>query len=380
MRIAIFTDTYLPAIDGVVNSLLSTKRQLEALGHEVIIFAPEDGKNEHKEDGTIYCKAKEFKKYPGYRIAFFPSREADLLKEIGADLIHTHGIAFMGLKGMWVSRELEIPMALTFHTMILDAISYYTPVKLKLAFLEKLTRSYLRFFLHRCAGVVAPSRAVLWELKALAPRIKRGEVIPNGVDVNRFHPDIDDYEIREKWGLNGKDVILHVGRVAPEKNLKLLLKAFPIVKRKRPEAKLLIVGRGPALGEYFHLARKMDLIGDVIFTGFVADEELPKYYACCDVFAIPSMFETQGLVVLEAMASGKPVAGVNFRAIPEFVKDGINGYLFEPDDVKGFAQAVLNCLESSDEMGSEARRIAEHYSVEKCTKKLVDFYEELLGG
>src|SRR3989442_1499386 len=223
VRIALFTDSYLPTVDGVVTSVLTTRRQLEAHGHEVVVFAPED-----------------------------PHRRGK-----------THGVA-------------------------------------------------------------VPSRAILEEILALSPSAKIADVIPTGVDTDRFRPDISGQGVRTKWGLNGHDVILHVGRVAPEKNLTTLIHAFPEVLESNPDTKLMIVGTGPYMEKYYDLVRHLGLSGDVIFTGFVPDAGLPKYYAAADAFAIASKFETQGLVVLEALASGRPVAGANYRAIPEFVREGVN--------------------------------------------------------
>src|SRR5947208_16211204 len=127
----------------------------------------------------------------------------------------------------------------------------------------------------------------------------------------------------------------------------------------------MIVGTGPYMEKYYDLVARLGLSGDVIFTGFVPDADLPKYYAAADAFAIASKFETQGLVVLEALASGRPVAGANYRAIPEFVREGVNGALFDPNDVAGCAAAVLRCLRDRDSMRDAARDRSEERRVGK---------------
>jgi len=200
------------------------------------------------------------------------------------------------------------------------------------------------------------------------------------VDPERFHPGNRGQGIRTKWGLNGHDVLLHVGRVAPEKNLTTLINAFPKVLEANPDTKLLIVGTGPYIEKYYDLVRHLGLSGDVIFTGFVPDADLPKYYAAADAFAIASKFETQGLVVLEALASGRPVAGANYRAIPEFVREGVNGALFEPNDVRGCAAAILRCLREPDGMREAARETALRFSVERCTRRLERVYDRLVAA
>lgn len=379
MKIALFTDSYLPTVDGVVTSVLTTRRQLESDGHEVVVFAPEDPRRRVKrEPNTIFVRARELRHYPGYRFAIMPGHEVDQVKDLGIDVIHIHGVGTVGIKGLWASWQARIPSVQTFHTMIQDTLPFYSPFGINLHVLERGLRLYLRVFLRKSKGVVVPSRAILEEILEISPEAPIAGVIPTGVDPDRFSPAVSGQSIRTKWGLNGNDVILHVGRVAPEKNLVTLIHAFPEVKETNPDAKLLVVGSGPYLEKYYDLVRHTDLVGDVIFTGFVPDADLPKYYAAADAFAIASRFETQGLVVLEALASGRPVAGANFRAIPEFVHQGENGYLFDPNDVHGCAAAILDCLERRDEMRATARESALPFSVANCTRRLENVYRRLL--
>lgn len=381
MKIAILTDTYLPTVDGVVNSLLTTRKALEDLGHEVFVLAPEDKERVNSEDPhTIYLRAREFKRYPGYRVvSLLPGKEVKFLRDTDIDVIHTHGMAAMGAKSIWSAHTLKIPMVLTFHTMVLDALNYYNPIGLKTGFMEFATKNWIRYLLHRCYGVVAPTSAILHELRMLAPKMRVTDIIPTGVDHNRFNPNVDGSGVREKWGLDSNELILHVGRVAPEKNLDMLFKAFARLKERREDARLMIVGRGPAIPHCVKTAKLNGIADDVIFAGFVSDEELPEYYAACDAFAITSKFETQGLVVLEAMATGKPVAGINYRAIPEFVIDGITGYLFQPDDTRGCCTAIEKALDSGDTIKKNVRMMAEGYSIEVCTNKLVNLYERVIN-
>ena len=381
MKIALFTDTYLPTVDGVVTSLIATRRQLETMGHEVMIFAPGPGKNgESREEGVIYLRARAFRSYPGYYMAIFPSREVDLVKQHGVDIIHGHGLMFMGVKGLWASWQAKIPMVQSVHTMVEDALAYYSPISLNPHLLRRGLRLYLRVFLQKCKNVIVPTKAVMAEIRALAPRARISGVVPTGVDLSRFNLELDGSGVREKWGLDAHDVVLHVGRVAAEKNLKLILDAFPSVMKERPGAKLLVVGRGPYLQHIYRLSRRRGLAKDVLFAGFVNDFELPKYYAACDAFAIASKFETQAIVVLEAMACGKPVAGANFRAIPEFVHDDQNGYLFDPDDKAECAEAIVGCLENAQNLRHGARATAEKYSIETCTRQLVSVYKNVIDA
>ena len=378
MKIALFTDSSLPTVGGVVTSVLTTRRQLEADGHEVVVFAPEDPRHRvRREANTIFVRARELRNYPGYRLATLPGREVDQVKELGIDVIHIHGVGTVGIKGLWASWQARIPSVQTFHTMIQDTLPFYSPFGINLHVLERGLRLYLRVFLRKSTGVVVPSRAILEEILELSPEAPIADVIPTGVDPDRFSPSVSGQSIRTKWGLNGSDVILHVGRIAPEKNLATVIHAFPRIQEKNPDAKLLVVGSGPWLERYYDLVRHMGLTGDVIFTGFVPDADLPRYYAAADAFAIASKFETQGLVVLEALAAGVPVAGADYRAIPEFVRQGENGYLFSPSDVRGCADAILRCLERRDALRAAARASALPFSVANCTRRLESVYERL---
>lgn len=376
MRIAFLTDTYLPTVDGVVNSVISTKRGLINEGHKVMIFAPEDV-NSPKEENTVYCKARKFRMYPGYRMVSFLPRELKALKDFNPDVIHTHGIAGMVIKSLWFSKDLGIPSVLTFHTMVTDAVQLYSPLNLKSEFLTRLIKLYLKTILRRYSAVILPASSILPEIEEIAPKMKHVEVVPTGIDTGRFRPDVDCSKILDKWNLHDNRIILSVGRMSEEKNLDVIIEALPQVKKEYLNAKLLLVGDGPAVPKYKELVSSRGLEKDVIFTGFVDDDELPQYYACAHIFATASTFETQGLVVLEALASGKPIVGADYRAIPEYVRENNTGYLFEHGNITSCAQALLKGLGAPSEMGKNARELAEEHSIESSTKKLVEIYEKV---
>jgi len=373
MRIAMFTDTYLPARDGVVSSILLTRAQLERMGHEVFIFAPDPG-NGHKEEDVYYFRSLNYKKYPGYNAAIFPSNKCEILRELKVDIIHNHGLLFMAVRSMFASRTLHIPNLVTFHTMLTDAAKFYSPIDVPDWMLTRPFWFYLRELLERADAVVAPTNAIKNELLSYAPSMHRVEVIPTGVDTSRFSPTVDGAAFRDRYGLRDEKVLMHVGRIAMEKNLDLILDGFSLLSKEDPQVKLLLVGEGPAKKHYQQKVHDMGLESKVLFTGFVPDDELPSAYAACDAFTIASKFETQGLAALEAMATGKPVAGINFRAVAEMVRPGENGYLFE-EDVRSCASAMREALLHSQELRESTRRSALDYSQEKSALKLVELYE-----
>jgi 1,2-diacylglycerol 3-alpha-glucosyltransferase len=377
MRIGMFTDTWYPTRDGVVTSMTTSRKILESMGHTVYVFAPDDPHGRApREERVFYFPASEFTMYRGYRLAIYPARHMDdLIKDNGIDILHSHGVAFMGLKAMFSSRFTKVPLILTYHTMVTEAF-HYLPWNLNDDLMRRLTWIYLKQFLARSDGVVAPTKVILEELKKAAP-LRFTAVVPTGIDLERFNPRVDGSGLRQRLGLDGKKVLLHVGRVAREKNLEAVLDCMPGVLRKEPATVLVVAGDGPARPMYEALAKSKGLEASVKFVGFVPDAELPAYYSMADAFVIASKFETQGIVVMEALASGLPVAGINYRAIAEIVQDGANGYLFggEPGMC---AEAVLKALAAPDEVRRNALDTAKLYEQGACTRRLVEAYEKVL--
>ena len=378
MRIGMFTDTWLPAIDGVIISIQKFKEGLEDRGHEVFIFAPEDrtGRLE-PDDHTFLFKARTFGPYPDYRMALFPTTRMNrLIQENDIELLHNHALAFMGVKSMFASRKLELPILLHFHTWVTEATQYY-PIRLNENLLIKLTWRYLRSLCRRSDGVVAPSRTAIEELRELVPDMRYTDFLSPGIDFERFNPGANGTEIRAKHDLKDSEVIIHVGRVSKEKNLGLVLDALPLIKKVKPKAKLMIVGDGPAMGDYKRMVAEKGLQTDVLFTGFVSDELLPGYYACADAFVMTSMFETLGIVMTEALATGIPVAGVNHRVVPEVVKHGYNGYLFEPDP-QDCAEKLVMALDAPEEMRKNAVESVKRFNTHDSIVKLEEVYRAVM--
>ena len=370
-----FTDSWLPTMDGCVATILKFRDGLEKRGHKVFIFAPEDPAGKVQEDdSTFLFKATEYKMYPGYRLAIPMSKRKDrLIKEHDIDMLHNHGVAFMALKGMFSSRFMDLPILTHFHTWVTEATQYY-PINLGDDLMETLSWRYLRSLCRRSDGVAAPSKTAIEELRQKVPGMPYSDWVSPGIDREMFNPNISGANIRQRYGLQDQELLLHVGRVSKEKNLELIFKALPMVKKQRPKAKLMIVGSGPAKPHYVDLVKQMGLEDDVIFTGFVPDEELPMHYAACDTFVLASKFETLGIVMTEALAMGKPVAGINFRVVPEVIQDGYNGILFK-DEPRDCASKILACLDAPDEMGRNAIASASRFDTDDCMKKLEDIYK-----
>ena len=378
MKIAMFTDSYYPAVDGVVVSLTTTSRELKRRGHDVVVFAPEPLKGSVGDlpDRVVWLPAYAFKQYEGYRNALFPSAVVSLVRKERPDIIHSHGISFAGVQALLASRNTGIPNVLTYHTMLTEAAEHYAPPILPINVMVRLGWIYQRNFMKRPHAVITPTEAIKVELQGHRVAARRWEVVPTGVDCARFSPTVSGKDVRKRHGVEGSRVILTVGRISKEKNIELLLRGFSTLSKKEGDLRLMVAGTGPAAGDYAETVRQMGLENRVIFTGFIPDSELPAYYAACDAFAISSKFETQGIVALEAMASGKPVAAINSAALGEVIKDGTNGYLFD-DDPESCAKALGDAMSDADGVSGEARKTAEGLSLEKCTGRLIGLYEEI---
>ncbi|MBN1677324.1 MAG: glycosyltransferase [Candidatus Thermoplasmatota archaeon] len=373
MKIAMFADSFHPTVDGAVVAMETVSSGLERRGHEVVMVAPDPGRQMDYRRKVHYLPAREFKSYPGYRVVLSPSDMLEFIRSEKIDIIHCHGLASMAILSLTASRALKIPHVLTFHTMANEAIKYYSPVPIPREIMERLVWIYLRNLLKRPEVVIAPSAPIKEELLGNGVAMKSCEVVPTGVDCTRYHPDKYDKSFLGTFGLDGKTVLLHVGRLSLEKRLDIGLKAIAELAPRLPDLRLLVVGRGPAAEHYKGLARDLGISDRVVFAGFLPDDELPKAYASVDALLLASTFETQGLVVLEALASGTPVVGMRYRAIPEFVTEGKNGCLF---DEESCAEAILRCLARAETMKINAVSTAREYSVDACTAQLEKAYEK----
>ncbi|MFP4142955.1 MAG: glycosyltransferase [Thermoplasmata archaeon] len=377
MKIAMVTDTWLPTQDGVVNSIIQFRRNLEERGHQVYIFAPgEKNKVSEKDDNVYLFKSKRFRPYPDYRMAIYPTgRTQELLLEKDIDVIHNHGVGFMAVRAMIASKFLELPCVFNFHTWVTDAL-HYSPLNLSDNILERLTWIYLKYLLRRSDTVITPSQKTLEELKERCSNMHNSAVVTPGIDRSRYNKDVDGESIRDKWGLTDETLLLHVGRIAREKNLELIIDSLPYIKKERSDARLFIVGDGPAKSYYESLVSEKGLEDAVTFTGFVPEEELPNYYGAADTFIFASTFETLGLVMLEALATGTPVVGLDHGVIPEIIDDGNNGLLFQKNP-RDCAKKTLEMLRSEKEINNDFMENIPFDNLD-CGKKLEDVYEDAI--
>lgn len=376
MKIAMFTETYLPNLDGVVRCIVTTKKKLEEKGHDVYIFTPGSlsDKRNNKDKKVFYHIGSSFPPYPQYKIALFPYSAQPRVQKLGIDLIHTHGMATMGLGALQAKVFLGKPMIGTFHTLVTEAPYYLSPVKKLYPFIKKVSWSFIKWYFNQCGTTVAPSTSIKAELEKHG--VKNVVVNPGGVEPSLFNPGNFDPEFKKRFGVEGKKVILYQGRLAKEKNLHV---ALEVVRQLDDSYRLLISGDGPYRKELQKLAQSKRLGSKAQFLGRVDEKTLKQAYASSDCFIFPSTFETQGLVAAEAMASGIPVVGANSWGIPDVIEDGKTGFLAKPNDVQDFKEKVVEAIERKEELGRNGLELVlKHFTVDVVTDRLVQHYEKLV--
>ncbi len=380
LTIAFYTDTYLPAIDGVVTSIIDFSKELKKRGHKVYIFTSGDKstKSFSKDRNIIVAKSIKLKHYPQYRIALFPFFSSIKLNKINPDIIHIQTPFSMGLLGLLSSKFSKVPTIASFHTMFNNKIiinEYVSKNKYIKNLIQKYSWKYIRFFYNNTNTVIAPSNIIKELLEKRG--INNVLVIPNGLNINYFNTKINGNKIRKEYVKDKKGkLIIYVSRLSKEKKLEILIKASKFLDKS---IKFIIIGDGPAINYYKKLIVKNQLQDRFKFLGFIDHKKLGKYYSASDLFCIPSTFETQGLVSLEAMACGKPVVGANYLALKEIIKTGQNGELFKPSNYRDCAkkiQKVLNNTKSYKYTVSTAK----NYSIEKMTDKLLDVYKNVIDN
>jgi 1,2-diacylglycerol 3-alpha-glucosyltransferase len=285
----------------------------------------------------------------------------------------------VGLHGVTMSKLERKPLVGSFHTLFTDSsvIKEYTiDSKMLSKHLIRYSWKYAKFFYGSCDEVIAPSGSIKSMLERR--KIKNVKVVANGVDIKRFNPNVNGESIRKSITGNRRNekVVMYVGRISKEKRLETLINAAKLMKDEN--VTFAFVGSGPAKAEYQNMVEKMHLQSRVQFLGFVDNKKLPEYYAACDAFCIPSTFETQGVVSLEAMACGKPVIGANYLALKELIKPGKNGEKFAPGNSGECAQKIRKVLYNIDSY-KETIYTAKRYSIERTTDDLLDLYKRTIN-
>jgi 1,2-diacylglycerol 3-alpha-glucosyltransferase len=345
MKIAFFTDTYEPQINGVVTSINRFVRELRRRGHKVYIFSPSSPGTRHDRFVKTF-RSIPFNRYPGYRIGF----PLTGLKE-KFDIIHVHTPATIGLCGALLARHYKLPLVGTYHTLLPEYTHYLVKGSM-----EKITKKalwkYTSLFYNKCDCVIAPSDETRKELKKHG--IKNVKVIPTGIS------------------LKGKPVkhrgktILHVGRLCKEKNIQFIMEALKNLLVG--DTRLVITSDGPYKDDLMKLAKKLKIENNVVFTGYLSEKELGRLYARSDLFVMASKSETQGIVLTEAMAFSLPVVVLDSPVTGNFVRQNKIGLVAGS---KNFASCVKKLLQGR----KKNVKYPKEYDIKKCTDRLMEIYK-----
>ncbi|MEN9724789.1 MAG: hypothetical protein RLZZ98_298 [Pseudomonadota bacterium] len=381
MKILFISDVYFPRVNGVSTSIRTFVAQMQNIGHTVHLIAPDYGVKTPDEAWI--------KRIPARKIFFDPE---DKLMKYGAaidrltelrqeqyDIVHIHTPFVAHYLGLKLAHLLNVPVVETYHTFFEDYLHHYLPIIPK-----SIARSLARFVSRRqCNAVdaiISPSQPMLDVLRDYGVKSK-ANVVPTGLQAHSFEK-ANGKNFREKYGIAlDRPMGLFVGRVAFEKNISFLLRTWAEVIKKQPDALLVIAGEGPAEKSLHALGKALNLEDNLKFIGYLDREtELNACYAAADIFVFSSLSETQGLVLLEAMAQGTPVVAIAELGTKSILVEG-KGALIAPENELVFAEKV-NALLSNKTLRNKLSKAALSYVKTNWTDKaqtirMIDFYKDI---
>lgn len=385
MRIGFFTDTYLPVIHGVEVSIETFRKNLEKMGHEVFIFAPQAIGYKDKNPRVFRFRSIKVIKKPEMRLAlpFLPKDTFEKVLNLKLDIAHAHTPFSMGLFARYVANYQKIPLVYTHHTHYPEYAKFYLKERI---ITPLLARYFSAWFANQAQAILVPSyKMKRFLLEYGVKRTKPIHILPTGVNLEIFKKSKEGFiKIRKKLKIPFESkVLLFVGRMGEEKNPSFLLYTMEEILKKFNNVFLLMVGDGPILEKLKNLALKLKIEKNVIFTGAIPHSKIPAYYQAANAFVFSSQTETQGIVILEAIASGLPVVALKDEAFREMVVENKNGFLIKKASPKSFAKKVLEILKNSSlckKFSLNSQKIASLFSEKSQAKKLIKIYKSLLKG
>ncbi len=374
MKIALFTETFLPKVDGIVTRLTKTVEQLVLAGDEVLIFCPEGAPETYMGARVVGVPAMPLPLYPELKLALPRPSVSEALDAFDPDLVHVVNPAVLGLGGIWIAKTKGYPLVASYHTHLPKYLEHYGLGMLEPVLWELLKAAHNQAQLNLCT-----STAMVAELSEKG--IQNTALWQRGVDTDLFRPELRSDAMRQRL-LGGRSdtgqLLLYIGRLSAEKQIERIRPVLDAM----PDARLALVGDGP----YRQQLETLFAGSAATFVGYLAGEELASAYASADAFLFPSSTETLGLVLLEAMAAGCPVVGANRGGIPDIVSDGINGCLYEPDGADGgagsltaAAQRLLGDPSQREQLRRNAREEAERWGWAGATEQLRGYYRQVLS-
>lgn len=369
---------------GVPISIEHLAKALRELGHEVYVFAPTHREQEN-ERYVIRYPSMPFSvagaPIPNVITTLFEKK----VQELDIDLIHVHHPALVGNVALFLKKKYGIPVIFTYHTRYEAYLHYIKPLE----WLEKKTgfvEKYLTWYCNQCDAIVAPTLGMkrYLENRHFSTPIS---VLPTGIPIESFSPNMRRVnEIRTEYGKGVDYVLCTVSRMAKEKKIEFQIRGLALLKqtlkKKQKSLRFLMIGDGQQKGELQELAKKYDLEQEIVFVGQVENCDITAYLKACDVFTFASKSETQGIVLLEAMAVGNPIVAVKASGVEDIVEDGVTGYLTQEEEGE-WSNRILALLEGKElrkKFGEEAQRVAFAYEESEIAKRAVRCYQKVLEG
>lgn len=374
MRTVLFGNSYRPIIGGVETSMVLFRQGLLAAGHDAHVVAPARGNYVDRESNVFRVPALQLP--PPLRGSLgLPQKwpVAVTMRGLKPDVIHSQHPFWMGKVAASFAREMRVPLVYTFHTRYDEYAERYVPFAPKLAC--RYMMGMMRRYMQHCSLVVAPTpsiRAFILHAFALDIPVR---VVPTPVELSAYQR-AEPQRVRRRLGLGDGKLLIYLGRLDREKGLDLLLGAFARVAAVDDEVRLMLVGRGQSREALGQLAQQLGIGQRVIFVGAVPHDQVPDYVAAADLFCFPSVTETQGLVLLEAMAAGTPVVAVEAPGSMDILFDG--GGVLVPARDADLAEGVLGIMADEGlrrELARQAVQVVERYSIQSATARLVAAYQ-----
>jgi glycosyltransferase involved in cell wall biosynthesis len=372
-----FSNAYKPTMSGVVTSVSLVRHGLLNAGHDVHLVVPEYQDYEDEEPYIFRFPAVDLREQWDVDLSVilpFQSAVMTAVQGIKPHIIHSQHPFLMGGLAARAAKTLERPLIFTFHTRYDEYVQQYVSIAPELASL--LTDEWVKNYIKKCTYIIAPTDSIknlICEKYELDVPVA---VVPTPVDLSQYH-DLEPDRIRTSLGLENAEILLYVGRLAVEKNIGFMLRAFEQIHQQRPRARLLLVGRGPDQEALELMAEKMGLQEHIIFTGAIPYEGVPHVAAAADLFVFSSLTDTQGLVLTEAMAAGTPVVALEAPGPKDVLAEG--GGVVVPADETRFAEAVVELLTDHtkrETLGRAAKEAVKRFAPEETTKLLMDVYEK----
>lgn len=378
MHILMISDVYFPRVNGVSTSIMTYRQSLQEMGHKVTIIAPEYKSAMKDEKDIIRIPSRGLlvededrmmkKKYI-YKLQ-------NKLANMDIDIIHIQTPFVAHYVGVKLSKLLNVPRVETYHTFFEEYLYHYVPFLPK-AFMKNIARRFSKSQCNNVDAIVVPSKLMLQALRDYGITT-RAEIIPTGIDLKQFHSGNGEV-FRKKHGIaKNRPTLVHIGRVAFEKNIHFIIESLVEVKKQIDDVLLIIAGEGPAEKHLQNLVAEKGLKENVLFIGYLdRNTELKDCYCAGDAFVFASRTETQGLVLLEAMALGVPVVSTAIMGTRDILEEGM-GALVPKDDMQDFTQKLITILQDRElrlVLATEARIYAKQWSKERFAERMIEFYQ-----